>query len=173
MRLRTHLLAVTALILGTAFGTAGFAADPQQPRALPKEGTWKGEYAPFGTMKSLPVGKERVLTMFDEHGMTVGDGILNRVAWRCWGMGDYTNGMGQEHGYCVGTDPGGDQIAIDFSTEKHSAGQNPKGSFKLTTGTGKFTGISGNMTFAFDMFRPSEDGTYVGHNTSEGNYKLP
>jgi hypothetical protein len=173
MQPHTCLFAATALILGTAFGTAAFAADPQQPRALPKEGTWKGQYAPFGTMKSVQVGKERVLNIFDEHGATEGDGILNLVAWHCWGLGDYTNGVGQEHGYCVGTDPGGDQIAIDFSTEKHSMDQLGKGSFKLTTGTGKFTGISGNMTFAFDMFRPSDDGTYFGHNTSEGVYKLP
>jgi hypothetical protein len=171
MRARTCMLITGILMLGTAFGTAGLAADPQQP--LPKEGTWKGQYTSYGASKAVEVGKERVLVTFDEHGTSLGEGILNEVTWHCWGLDDYTNGVGQGRGYCVGTEPGGDQVAIDFSTEKHPMDKPAKGSFKLTTGTGKLAGISGTMTFAFDMVRPAEGGTYFAHNTNEGNYKLP
>ncbi len=39
-----------------AFGAASMAAD------LPKEGKYKGTASGYGTSKSIPVGKERVLT---------------------------------------------------------------------------------------------------------------
>ena len=127
MRARTCMLVTGILMLGTAFGTAGLAADPQQ--SFPKEGTWKGQYTSYGANKAVEVGKERVLVTFDEHGTTLGDGIFNEVIWHCWGQGDFTNGVGQEHGYCVGTEPGGDQVAIDFTNDKHSMDKPPKGSF--------------------------------------------
>jgi len=61
MRPHTALLAAAALVLGTTLGTVGFAADPQQSRALPKEGTWKGQYTSYGMQTASIIGNERVL----------------------------------------------------------------------------------------------------------------
>jgi hypothetical protein len=59
------------------------------------------------------------------------NGFLDHMTWHCWGLGDFMNGVGfwlgpvggtggaacnfriiiigQDHGYCVGTDPSGDR----------------------------------------------------------------
>ena len=114
MQLRTCILSAVTLSTVMAFGIAAIAAD------LPKEGTYKGTFTAFGTIKFTAVGKERVLTVWDENGLSLTDGFLDHVTWHCWGTGDYTKGVGQEQGYCVGTDPAGDQIADNVHTEKHA-----------------------------------------------------
>ena len=169
MQPRTCMLSAFTLSTAMFFGTA-VAAD------LPKEGTWTATYSAFGMAKATPVGKERLLLTYDDNGLTVGDGLLNHMTWHCWGLGDYTSGTGQDHGNCVGTDPAGDQIAIDWNIGKHPMDQKlVNGSFTLTTGTGKYAGITGSATFADDgnEFKPATDGTYFAHNTNKGSYKLP
>jgi hypothetical protein len=149
---------------------AAMAAD------LPKEGTFRGTYSAVGTTKAIPIGEERVLLTFDENGLTEDEGLFNHWTWHCWGLGDFTNGMGQSHGYCVGTDPAGDQVALNFSDDKHPLDQKiVPGSFTLTTGTGKYAGITGSATFEGDgsAFRSPEGGPSFDHNTHRGSYKLP
>jgi hypothetical protein len=143
---------------------------------LPKEGTYSGIYSSFGTAKVIAVGKERLLVVFDEGGLTVGKGVGDHMTWRCWGTADFMNGAGQAHGYCVGTDPAGDQLAGNFGDEKHTPDQQSwSGSIKWTTGTGKFVGITGGHSYVIhsNEFRPTTEGTYVNHATYEGGYKLP
>src|SRR5271165_4915733 len=170
MRPRTCLPSAFALSIAVFIGTSAIAAE------LPKEGSFKGFYSASGTLKPVPLGKERVFLVYDENGLSVTDGFLDRMTWHCWGLGEYGNGMGQEHGYCVMTDPDRDQIGMSWGTEKHAAGQKD-----LTTkstligGTGKFAGISGTITVVHhgNEFRTAVDGTFVTYDTIEGNYKLP
>ena len=100
---RLHLL--VAMLLGTAI-----AAD------LPKEGTYSATYSGYGTYKATPVGKERLLLVFDQNGLSVRNGIMDHMTQHCWGVGDFINGMGGTHGYCVATDPTGDQL-VPFHKE--------------------------------------------------------
>jgi hypothetical protein len=170
MQSRTCIMSAFTLSTSMAFGAAAMAAD------LPKEGTFSGTYSAVGTTKVLPIGKERVLLTFDENGLSVGEGLFNHWTWHCWGLGDFTNGMGGAHGYCVGTDPAGDQVAINFADEKHPLDQKiVPGSFTLTTGTGKYAGITGSATYEGDesAFRSPEGGPDFDHNTHRGSYKLP
>jgi hypothetical protein len=170
MQERTCILTAFTLSTAMLFGATAIGAE------LPKEGTYSGTYSAVGTVKAIPIGKERLLLTFDENGLTVDEGLFNHWTWHCWGSGDYTNGMGQDHGYCVGTDPTGDQVAINFSNDKHPMDQKiVPGSFTLTTGTGKYTGITGSATFEGDgsQFRSPEGGPSFDHNTHHGNYKLP
>jgi hypothetical protein len=151
-----------------AFGAAAMAAD------LPKEGTYSGTYSAFGTAKVTSIGKERVLlTISDENGMSLSNGFLDHMIWHCWGSGDYTNGMGQDSGYCVGTDLSGDQIVDNWSDAKHQLGGGVKVTDQLTSGTGKYTGITGGGTAEVDgrEFRTPE-GTYAVHGPMQGSYKL-
>ena len=53
----------------------------------------------------MAVGKERVLILWDENGLTLSDGYNDHTTSHCWGTGDYIKGIGQDHGYCVATDP--------------------------------------------------------------------
>jgi hypothetical protein len=109
-----HKLSLTALSLGAAlaFGTPANSAD------LPKEGTFSSTYSGVTTVKASPIGKERLLLTGEGYGLSVGEGILDHMTWHCLGLGDFTNGTGQFRGNCVGTDPAGDQLVTNFSTEK-------------------------------------------------------
>jgi hypothetical protein len=169
MESRNSILPAAALMMAALFAYSTDAA------AQAKEGTWKGTYAAFGTSKATAIGKDRLLLVFDENGLSTTDGIFDHTTWHCWGLGDFTSGVGEAHGYCVGTDPAGDQVVGNFAVEQHPMGQKiTKGSFTLTGGTGKYAGITGTASFTDDgaMFKTAE-GTYVGHNTTEGTYKLP
>jgi hypothetical protein len=159
-------LVIAALTLG--FATAA--------SAQMKEGTVSGTFSAAGTYKAIPIGKERVIFTFEDNGFTLSNGFANNSTSRCIGLGDFTNGAGQVHGICVGTDPDGDQIVANFGPdEKHTLDQKSwKGFATYTTGTGKYEGISGGYTYVFhNDFRPEAEGSYVLHITYEGSYKIP
>jgi hypothetical protein len=142
-----------------------------------KEGTVSGTYSSYGTAKVTPIGKERLLVAIDENGFWLTNGFLDHTTWHCWGLADYTNGVGQTHGYCVATDPAGDQVVVNFGPdEKHTPDQKSwSGSLTYTTGTGKYVGISGGATYMIhsNEFRPAAEGTFVNYATFQGSYKLP
>jgi hypothetical protein len=171
LQMHANRLTVTVFLLGAAlaFGTPAMSAD------LPKEGTYSGTYAAFGTNKAAPIGKDRLLVTFEENGLTLSNGFSDHMTWHCFGSADFVNGMGQTLGYCEATDPVGDQVAGTFADEKHAPDKYPSGVFTFTTGTGKFAGISGSLTYVPHgyEFRTAVEGTYVSSNTYQGNYKLP
>ncbi len=142
---------------------------------IAKEGSQSFTYFGFGTSKATQVGKDRLLTTLDKNGLSVGQGIFDHMTWHCWGSGDFTNGVGQHHGYCVTTDTGGDQIVIETESEKHSLQTNFSIKAKFTAGTGKYTGISGENTCVLhgNEFRPASAGTFFDYERCEGSYKLP
>jgi hypothetical protein len=171
MQTRTRLLPALPLTLGVAlaFNTAAMAGD------LPKEGTYSATYSSFGTFKDTTVGKQVDLFAWDENGLSVGNGLLDHLTWHCWGLFDTTNGTAQARGYCVATDPSGDQLAANIVNPKYP--QNAKsftGSATLITGTGKYAGISGDYKYECHLpdFRPAAAGTYLQYCTMQGSYKL-
>jgi hypothetical protein len=169
MQPRTSTLSAFTLSTAMFFGVAAMAAD------LPKEGTYSGTYSSYGTIKATAVGKERVVMTFDEHGLSLGKGIIDRIIWHCFGLIDVVSGIGQNQGHCVGTDPDGDQIVVDYASDKFAPdAKTTPVTVKLTTGTGKYAGISGGHTFIAhnDVFQ-SADGTSVFYGPLEGSYKLP
>jgi hypothetical protein len=169
MHPRTCILSAFTLSTAMFFGVAAMAAD------LPKEGTYSGTYSSVGTVKATAVGKERMLIAFDEYGLSLGKGITDRMRWHCSGLIDLMSGIGQIHGHCAAADPDGDQIAVNFDGDKFSpAAKTNSVMVKLTTGTGKYTGISGGHTFIphSDVFQSAE-GPSVNYGTFEGSYKLP
>jgi hypothetical protein len=169
MQPRTRLLSAFTLSTAIAFGVVAMAAD------LPKEGTFSGTLSNFGTVKATPVGKERLLVMFDENGSVVSSGLLDHTTVHCWGLGDYTNGVGQAHGYCVSMDPAGDQIVINITGDGRLDAKSFNGTATFTTGTGKYAGISGGYTIILHgpEFRTAAEGTYVQYGKMEGSYTLP
>jgi hypothetical protein len=170
MQQRTSILSAFTLTTAMAFGAAAMAAD------LPKEGTYSGIYAGFAAYKATSIGNQ-LLVAFDENGLTVGTGLFDHMTWHCWGMGDFTNGMGPNYGHCVGTDPDGDQIAGNFRSDKDHAPdeRNWPNSLTLTTGSGKYAGISGGWAYVYrgHEFHPGAEGTYYPYATYQGSYKLP
>ena len=168
-----HKLSLTAISLGAALacGTPAKSAD------VPKEGTFNGMYTGAATMKLIPVGKERALATWEDNALTTGKGFLDHMTWRCLGTTSILAGMSHFNGYCVVTDPAGDQIVADIASD----GSYPadakvitgKGTF--TSGTGKYAGISGNLTNILHdpEFRTGTEGTLVNYGEFQASYKLP
>jgi hypothetical protein len=153
-------------------GSAAMAAD------LPKEGTFNFTYAGAGAAKATPVGNERTLFAFDDRGLSVANGLFDHVTFHCWGVGDTARGTTRIQGYCVGTDSDGDHVAIDLSGEWPADAKTLRITNKLTSGTGKYTGISGVGTFVnhgpeFRTAAEGAEGTYVAYGTTQSSYKLP
>jgi hypothetical protein len=150
-------------------GSAAMAAE------LPKEGTFSFTYSGFGTVKATPVGKERLLLAFDDNGLSVANGFFDHVTFHCWGVGDIARGTTHIQGNCVGTDPAGDHVVIDLSGEWPADAKTTRITNKLTSGTGKYAGISGIGTFVNhgSEFRTAAEGTYVAYGVTQGSYKLP
>ena len=164
---------LSALTLGSAmfFGVAAMAGD------LPKEGTFSGAYTGWGTAKATQIGKERLLVSTDQSGVTLTNGFTDHVVWHCWGTNDAVKGMAQWSGYCTGTDPAGDQLVYNCVGEKHALEQKTSGgSCSFTTGTGKYVGVSGGLTYMTndgELAPMGEGGTFAFSNPFKGNYKLP
>jgi hypothetical protein len=171
MQSPTRLISAFTLSTTMFLGTVAMAAD------LPKEGTFSVTYSSAGTFKPTPIGKGWVAGAYDENGLTVGTGLFDHMTWHCWGLADIANSMTEWHGYCVGTDPAGDQIAADIASDGKypSDAKSYKGTGKLTRGTGKYAGITGDWTVVCHAleFRTAVDGTYVQYATTQGSYKLP
>jgi hypothetical protein len=152
-------------------GAGAIAAD------LPKEGTHDVTLSGAGTFKATPVGKERILIAWEENDVSVGRGILDHTTWHCFGLQNIASGLSQYTGYCVITDPAGDQIVVDIASDgKYAAdAKSYNGTATFTTGTGKYAGISGGYTIVIQgpEFRTAADGTYVIYGPVKGSYKLP
>jgi hypothetical protein len=171
--MRTHkcLWSTFTVLVAAAFTTAAIAAD------LPKEGTYSGMYSNPGTYKAYPVGKERVAVSWEADGATVGTGFLDHTTWHCFGLEDVASGAQQWHGYCILTDPAGDQIMTSVISERHTQdAKNFGATGTFTAGTGKFTGIEGGITLLCHNnaeFRTAAAGTYVFLADLKAGYKLP
>ncbi len=89
------------------------------------------------------------------------------------------NGMEQDQGYCVGTDPAGDQVVVEPAGEKRPTSAKSFGETgTITAGTGKYTGISGGYTAVnhgpeFRTDRTGIEGTFVQYSEFQAKYKLP
>jgi hypothetical protein len=170
--MKSHKYALTAAALTLAAALAFAIATSAQA----KEGTWDGTYSLYATFNATQIGKERLLTTFDNHGLEVGSGLFDHFTWHCWGVGDFAKGVGQERGLCAGTDPAGDQAALSFVSEKYSfSGKSSKGSVTFIAGTGKFTDITGGGTYdcPLNVFRAVEKGTGLNQCIIHYSYKLP
>jgi hypothetical protein len=142
---------------------------------IPKEGSYKGAYSAIGSEKVDNIGNDRLINTFNEFGLEVTNGFLDRTSWRCWGSGDFTKGTGGEEAICLGVDSDGDKIVAKFLSEKHTREQ--KSWVQTGTcigGTGKYAGATFNEkdTLHANEFPPPIDGKYANYVTIEGTYKL-
>jgi hypothetical protein len=144
---------------------------------LAKEGPFEGTSYSFGTYRLWPVGSEKLLVSYEEDGLSLGSAPFDHTTWHCWGTTEYSNGIGQGQGYCVGMDPDGDRVSITTGPdEKHTPGQHSWTSpMTLTGGTGKFAGMTGSGTYInhANEFRTATPGTFVNYVAVKGNYTLP
>ncbi len=161
------------ILVAVLFGWSAMAAEPLP---VPKEGTTSGTAVFVGTMKGLPLGKDKVQVSYDVTGVVVsdsGEGLLHGASVRCLGGMLVAGGaFDDETNSCVYTRPDGDQI---FTTSKVSGkqGQAAKGTFTIVGGTGKMTGITGSGEFTRTSVRPVAEGGSLSYARSRSSYKLP
>jgi hypothetical protein len=126
-------------------------------------------------LKTNSVGDDRMIVAFDDTGLSLTDGFADHMTWHCWGMTDFTKGMGEDQGYCLGTDLAGEKILMRLTGEKHAPNQKRwSDSFACVEGTGKYVGVSCSETDLMlgNEFPEAPDGTYVQHSAVQGTYKL-
>jgi hypothetical protein len=109
--------------------------------------------------------------------LTVGNGFLDHATWHCFGLYDVASGMAQRQGYCVATDPAGDQVVSNVASNgKYAAdAKSFNGTGTFTTGTGKYAGVSGGWTMVGHVpeFRTAvPESTYVQYGPLQGSYKI-
>ena len=163
-----------ACLFGLAAALVLGAERPVSAQML--EGTLNGTFAAFGTVNAQATAKERTVLAIDENGLSVTNGVLDHMTWHCSGLAEFTNGIGQTQGFCVGRDPVGDQVVFNWESEKHAPDQKVvHGTFTWTGGTGNYAGIRGDGTYMdySGEFRPLTEGTIVSYLTFEGNYRTP
>jgi hypothetical protein len=165
------LSAVAYLVVSTSP-----AAAPANAADLPKEGQVDVTYSGAGSLKTMPLGKEKSFFLFEENGLSVGEGLLDHMTWHCWGVGDGINTVIAFRGNCIGTDPAGDQLAIEFAADKADLAKPPY-TFpnKLIGGTGKYAGISGGWTTIHHgpEFKTPDGSQLASYAQLKGSYKLP
>jgi len=165
--------AIAAMVVGLL---AGFAVAADAPAAIPKEGSNSYFAALVGTLKSLPLGKDRVQLAYDVTGVVVsdtGEGILHNASVRCLGGMHVVNGAFEdETTACAYTRPDGDQV---FTIGKSSGKQGvaAKGTVTYVGGTGKMAGITGGGETIRTSIRPAPEGVSLSYVRSKGTYKLP
>lgn len=151
-----------------AIGGLPAAADP------PKEGNFAVSLAAYGTSKGAAVGKTRYQSILEYDGLMVGEGLLDHMTVHCMGMNGRTDQTRRAVVFCIFTDKDGDQIAEDVDESYPNGAKEIRGSAKLVAGTGKYEGISGELTFVNrgTGFRTAAENTFVVHAQLEGHYRL-
>ncbi len=164
-------------ILAVAVGVVSllaFAAGTPAP--IPKEGGGPFVNVLSGTVKFMPLGKDRAQLSYDVMGVSTsptGEGLLHNASMHCvGGMHVVKGAFDDESGSCVSTRPDGDQVfAIIKAAGK--VGVAAKGTFTYVGGTGKMTGITGGGEFTRYAVRPAAEGTSQSVSHGTATYRLP
>jgi hypothetical protein len=159
-----------SLILSISFGWNAIAQ-------IPKEGTFSGTNTYSGTFKVFPIDKERFIMYYENTGVRVDDtggGPFHKVATHNVGIQYFEKGVGRLRGYYSMIDKDGDKVVYELTETESKLGLNPvNGTARIIGGTGKFTGIQGDMDYTRQNVRPVADGTFQAISTGKGNWKLP
>jgi hypothetical protein len=165
-----NLLASTAVLLSLP----AMAGD-QAP--VPREGSSSYVTLGSGTMKVLPMGKERSQVSWEFLGVQVsedGKGITHNASVRCVGVSHVVNdGMEGYLNACTLTRPDGDQIFVTEKLVSGKRGAASSGTSTIVGGTGKLAGIQGGSEWTRFFVRPAADGTFQTVTRSKASYKLP
>ena len=149
-------LCVAALVMGPGLSAPAHAQD------------WKvtGQFGAFGVGKVYQIDKGHLYwvgefsgTFFNDKGK---DSLFDGAGVKCPGFHDMdmNNKKGILAGYCVISDPDGDQAYLKWQAQGDTI--TFPGTFEYTGGTGKYQGISGRNTFVGTIRVNWPDGTISG-----------
>jgi hypothetical protein len=153
------LLSVATLSTGLIFSGGTWAED------------WKvtGDFGFLGVGKVFQLEKGHIYWVGEFSGTFANDkgkgSPLDQTGWKCPGSNDldFNNKKNKAAGYCIVSDPGGDQAYTTWQCQGDT--QSCNGTFEYTGGTGKYQGISGSNTFVGHTQVNWPDGTASGYST--------
>jgi hypothetical protein len=153
------LLTVAALSVGITFPGGTRAED------------WKpvGQAGYFGIGKAYEIEKGHVFWVGEFSGTFFNDkgekGLLDHAGLKCpaWDDTDLNNKKSKGGGYCVLTDPEGDQAYLTWRYTGDTV--HYPGTFEWTGGTGKYKDIKGSNNFVANPTARWPDGTVSGYAT--------
>ena len=165
---------ITIVLTAVLFASAAMAGE------LPKEGKFAGTFHGAGTFKAAAMGKDAI-SGWDQMGywlISDGPSVFDHMTWHCLGEHHVIAGIVGCHGNCIGTDTAGDQIVTQITNADTATPADVKtipGKVTLVGGTGKYAGITGNVTedVLMTQFKVAADGNYVQFTKFQGRYKLP
>jgi hypothetical protein len=154
-----HILTPAAAAAAFALGCAAQAED------------WKpvGQFGAFAVGKVYPIEKGRFYWVGEYSGTFFNDkgkgSLFDGAGVKCPGFTDLdtNNKKGRAAGYCIFSDPAGDQAYASWQGE--GGGITYHGTFEYTGGTGKYKGITGQNTFTGHIQVNWPDGTSTAYAT--------
>jgi hypothetical protein len=159
MKSTRRLLSLAALSAGLIIAGGARAED------------WKvaGNFGWLGVGKVFQIEKGHIYWVGEFAGNFANDkgkgSPLDQTGWKCPGFNDLdsNNKKSKAAGYCIVSDPSGDQAYTTWQCQGDT--QNCNGTFEYTGGTGKYQGISGSNTFVGRTQVNWPDGTASGYST--------
>ena len=154
-----------ALLFGLASAANAAAAE------LPKEWNYDTMHCFGGTITFVKHGKSHMAFNYHLSGASrskTSDSPVGLLSSQCLGVGSVIEGASSTNGFCEFIDADGDKF---FGVYDRTG---PSGTWKVLSGTGKFTGITGGGTYDRIRFpRGLLAGTFSGCSDGKGSYKLP
>jgi hypothetical protein len=138
--MKALLLSATGVAVAAAVvGIAAVAVEAPKPMSV-----WTKFALAGKVMKADGIGKngETFAAIYDEIGTSSGNGPDHK--WHCLGVQQGAAGaIAEQHGYCIETDPDGDQVLWKITPPPHPLGPvTVQTVHEAIAGTGKYAGIS-------------------------------
>jgi hypothetical protein len=139
------------------------ACGPRAGSSPPRSGEWLefgGSWTATGVRHVLELGPERRTAVFELSGSLQLTGAQRpEVGFRAQALGLSDSSAGMQ-GHSVWTDARGDEVFSELKGEAVAGGNRITG--KITGGTGRYAGVTGEYSFHWQYLLESEDGSVSG-----------
>lgn len=127
------------------------------------------------TAESIQTADNRTVFSLDQLVVVSGRGVLDDLTGRCLALEEVENETGASvtAGYCTYVDSDGDNIFEEFEMARDSLEDEATGAAVITGGTGKYEGISGQLTHTRRLLLPGPvEGVFPGIGRITGTVSL-
>ena len=117
------------------------------------------------TAESIETSDDQTVFALDQLIVATGEGVLNNTTGRCLALEVAENATGASvtNGFCTFVDAAGDKIFEEFEIARNSLNAEASGTGTFTGGTGRYQGISGDVTHTRTLLLPGpKEGVFPG-----------
>lgn len=169
---------VSFVALGGALAAATGLFFEAGAQDVPKQGQIDAVVTDATTGKTLAISPEQTLYALDMvlvANASSGNGLLHNMTGHCLAHeeAENANGASTVDGYCTYVDSDGDQIFETVTMTRSGLHEEATGEAKITGGTGKYEGITGDLTHTRRLLLPSPaEGVFPGIGQITGSYQI-